>query len=532
VRRLPHLLLGLFSALLPLLAYLQYQWIGRLSEAERERMQAGLRANLNRFRQDFDGELTRLFFAFQSGPPPVPQRTLDDYAERLRRWHEVARDPELLRAVYAADGENLQVLDFHDLQWRAAEWPASLAGLRSRPLVEGDAPALILPRYPGGFLLLELDLDFLRTRALPDLVQEHFAPAGYQIQVRTRSAPGRVIYQSDAAADFSSPDATTPLFEILPEPLGGPRGPRFGLPGPPPVPPRGAAGGRWLLAARHRSGSLEAVVRRARLRNLSISFAVLLLMGATMALLVVSTRRAHRLAQLQLEFIAGVSHELRTPLAVITSAADNLADGLVAGPEQAQRYGAAIRKESRRLGGMVEQVLAFAGAGSGRLRVNPEPTAVATVVSRALAACESDAQEAQCRLETQLPADLPSVLADPTALAHCIQNLVLNALKHGRAGGWVGIHAASNGAAVQISVEDRGPGVDPADLPHLFEPFYRGRRALALQIRGTGLGLSLVRRMMEAQSGSVTVRSTPGQGACFTLTIPVAPPHEAPPPAG
>jgi signal transduction histidine kinase len=523
-------LLGLFSALLPLLAYLQYQWIGRLSEAERERMQAVLRASLNRFRQDFDGEITRLFFAFQAGPPPVPQRTLQDYAERLPRWHEVARDPELLRAVYAADGDQLLLLDFHALSWRAADWPPSLAGLRSRPPADADPPALILPRYPGGFLLLELDLEFLRTRMLPDLMQQHFGPSGYHIQVRTRSAPGRVLYQSDPAANFSSPDATIPLFEILPE--GGPRGPRFAPFGPPPVPQRGAAGGRWVLAAKHRSGSLEGAVRAARLRNLSISFAVLLLMGVTMVLLVVSTRRAHRLAQLQLEFIAGVSHELRTPLSVIASAADNLTDGLVATPEQAQRYGAAIRKESRRLAGMVEQVLAFAGAGSGRLRLNPEPVAVAAVVSRALAVCESDAQEAQCRIETQLPADLPLVLADPTALSHCLQNLVLNALKHGRAGGLVGIKAAFHRESVQISVEDRGPGIDPADLPHLFEPFYRGRRALAQQIRGTGLGLSLVQRMMEAQSGSVVVQSKPGHGACFTLTIPVAPAHETPPPGG
>jgi signal transduction histidine kinase len=181
---------------------------------------------------------------------------------------------------------------------------------------------------------------------------------------------------------------------------------------------------------------------------------------------------------------------------------------------------------------MVEQVLTFAGAGSGRLHLNLEPIAVPLVVNRALAACEPEIREAGCRIETQVPETLPLVLADSTALVHCLQNLLLNALKYASGGGWVGLRAACKGDAVQISVEDRGPGIDPADLPHLFEPFYRGRRVIASQIRGTGLGLSLVQRMMEAQSGSVSVQSTPGQGACFTLTIPVAAPHETPPAVG
>lgn len=534
--RLPQALLLLLVVLLPFLAFLQYRWIGQLSDAERERMQANLLAVMTRFRQDFDGELTRTFMAFQMGPPLASERTLHDYAERFARWRDEDPNSLLVRNLYAIEEDGrVLLLDPDSLRWNPADWPPALAPLRPRlesrtrqPFRPGppfrlavadDVPALILPRY-SGFLILELDLPYIQTDLLPELARRHISTFTYHLQIVTKTTPPKVIYQSDPAADFSSPDATISLFDIL-------------APGPRPLPrdrPRG--GGLWLLHAKHRSGSLEAAIERVRRRNLFISFGVLLLMAVTMGLLVVSTRRAQRLARLQMEFVAGVSHEIRTPLAVISSAADNLADGLVTTPEQAQRYGAAIRKEGRRLADMVQQVLTFAGAESGRLSLQLESVPLSAVVERALAACDAAVREAGCRLEVDIPPDLPPVLADPTTLSHCLQNLLLNACKYGNDGHWVGVRVRLLPDSIEVSVTDRGPGIDPADLPHIFEPFYRGRHAIASQIRGTGLGLSLVQRIMEAHGGAVTVRSTPGQGACFTLTLPLAPTHETTPSLG
>lgn len=114
---------------------------------------------------------------------------------------------------------------------------------------------------------------------------------------------------------------------------------------------------------------------------------------------------------------------------------------------------------------------------------------------------------------------------DPAALRRALQNLLTNALKHGQEGGWVGI-AAETGSQrgrrqVRIAVMDRGAGIEPADLPHVFEPFYRGRRAVERQVHGNGLGLTLVQRVARAHGGSVTVKSVAGEGSVFTLHLPI-----------
>jgi len=291
-------------------------------------------------------------------------------------------------------------------------------------------------------------------------------------------------------------------------------------------------GGRWELRIKHRAGSLDQAVASARNRNMAISGAILIVMAASILMLAVTTRRAQRLARLQMEFVAGVSHELRTPLSVICSAGDNLADGVVSSEQQTRRYGGVIRDEGRRLVDMVEQILRFAGIQSGRVRYDVQPVEVTEVVDRALHACGPAVQSSGCKVERSLEADLPPVMADPTALTHCLSNLIGNALKYGRVGGWVGIEARlihdPAGDQVEILVRDRGEGIAPKDLPHIFEPFYRGERAISDQIQGAGMGLSLVKRIVEAHSGSVGVESAPGAGACFRLRIPAATEEQIP----
>src|SRR5207249_9855818 len=132
--------------------------------------------------------------------------------------------------------------------------------------------------------------------------------------------------------------------------------------------------GAWIVRARYRGGSLETIVARSRRRNLAISGGVLELLGAAFALVMAAAQRQRRLARQQMEFVASVSHELRTPLAVICSAGENLADGVVADATQVRRYGSLVETEGRRLAAMVERVLDFAGIASG-----PPPRARAEV---------------------------------------------------------------------------------------------------------------------------------------------------------
>jgi signal transduction histidine kinase len=297
--------------------------------------------------------------------------------------------------------------------------------------------------------------------------------------------------------------------------------------------PRGAAAGLpvWHVHLLHGAGSLDAAVGRARWRNLLVSFGVLLLLGASVTLVLISSARARRLAAQQMEFVAGVSHELRTPLAVIRSAAENLADGIVDDEKQVRRYGQLIAGEGRRLTQMVEQVMTFAGLQAGRPGFDVRPIEVGPVVDDAVAAVAPVARDEQAEIACDVATALPRVMADPSAVGRALQNLLGNAVKYGGAPPRIRVTArmaspSLRGGEVLVTVSDSGPGIAPRDLPHIFEPFYRGSDAVSKQIHGSGLGLSLVQRIMQELGGRVTVKSEPGQGSAFTLHLPVAPETE------
>jgi signal transduction histidine kinase len=282
----------------------------------------------------------------------------------------------------------------------------------------------------------------------------------------------------------------------------------------------------WQLVLQHASGSLDAAVNQARARNLWLSFGLLAVLAAGMVLIVTNAQRSERLATQQIDFVATVSHELRTPLAVIRSAAQNLSAGVVDDPARAKQYGALIDAEGRRLTEMVEQVLDYAGMG-GRVRDDAaRPVDLGRVAADVVESCAPIATEARVRIEIDVAAGLPAVSGDAQALRSAIQNLVTNALKYGADGGWVGVDVRAGRAgarpAVVVTVRDRGLGVDPRDRRHVFEPFYRGRRAIDAQVRGNGLGLSLVKRVADAHGGRVALEAGPGAGAVFTLSVPIA----------
>lgn len=288
----------------------------------------------------------------------------------------------------------------------------------------------------------------------------------------------------------------------------------------------------WRLVVTHREGSLEAAVERVRWRNLAVSAGVLALLAATLTVLAASAQQARRLARQQIEFVAGITHELNTPLAAVRSAGQNLADGVVSDPRQVKRYGALIEREGRRLSGMVSKVLEYAGIQSGNKTYRPETLAIGDVVDEALADCRWVLEEKGIEVQRDIAPDLPMVVADRAALRMAVQNLLDNAVKYAGAARWIGVrgHAHGvdpNGREVCLIVEDRGPGIQAEDRPHLFEPFYRGRDVAGGTIHGSGLGLSLVRHAVEAQHGSLNVVTGPG-GSAFTIRLPAAPAPAAP----
>jgi signal transduction histidine kinase len=174
---------------------------------------------------------------------------------------------------------------------------------------------------------------------------------------------------------------------------------------------------------------------------------------------------------------------------------------------------------------MVEQVLQFSGAKAGWVVQKPEPLSVEAVIEAAI-------QESQCVVEKNIDPGLPPILGDPVALRHALQNLIGNAAKYGMEGGnWIGVFASKTRdkepAMVEIRVADRGPGIPEDEQKHIFEPFFRGRRAVQDQIHGAGLGLNLAKKIVEAHGGSIRVKSEPMKGTEFIVRIPAAPPGES-----
>jgi two-component system phosphate regulon sensor histidine kinase PhoR len=256
-----------------------------------------------------------------------------------------------------------------------------------------------------------------------------------------------------------------------------------------------------------------------------LSLGILGLLGTTAILLVVSTQRAQKFAKQQVEFVSSVSHELRTPLSVIRMAARNLERGTIRDDEGIKRYANLIGNEERRLTEMVERVLAFGQTQSNDKTYSMQTVSLRAVVDAALADCQPLIEEREARIESNFPSDEILVVGDPDALRQAIQNLVANAVKHGGEHPQVSISVKDESSAkrpeIAITVKDRGRGIAKKDLPHIFEPFYRGSRAVDDQVQGSGLGLTLVKDVVEAHGGRVAVKSD-RSGSRFTLRIPAA----------
>ncbi len=146
---------------------------------------------------------------------------------------------------------------------------------------------------------------------------------------------------------------------------------------------------KWFLNVRHTEGSLQNFVYKTRNKNLAIGFGILTLLGVCIGLIFITTNRAKRFAQRQVDFVSSVSHEFRTPLAVIYSAGENLSDGVIDSREKVTNYGNLIKGEGKKLSAMVEQILEFAGANSGKKKYKFETVNVSQVVENAINECQS-----------------------------------------------------------------------------------------------------------------------------------------------
>ncbi|MEE8218543.1 MAG: ATP-binding protein [Vicinamibacteria bacterium] len=433
------------------------------------------------------------------------------------------------------------------------------------PMIEPDRrePRRLAPRdfRLDSATVIELNVGYLTRALLPRLAEVHFGPldeGDYAVAVLSRH-DGTILYSSDPSlgpAELEHGDVRLGLLSQQGwtgwpgspggrfnrgsrppgmRPPGGRRPPHASPPAsgfPDPSGPEGRGrppGGEeepslWVLVVRHHGGSLGAAVAAARRSNLAVGLGILLLLGTAAVVLAVGGQRAGRLARQQLEFVAGVTHELHTPLAAIRSAGQNLADGVVSDAQQVHRYGDLIQKESARLSALVAQVLDFAGIESGARAYVVEPVALGPLVWKVIGDLDLVLEEAGLTVEVDIADELPEIRGDATALRRAIENLLTNSVKFAAEGGWVGVRARprSDGRAVVLRVEDRGPGIPTSEHERVFKPFYRGRAAEQNQTPGSGLGLSMVRHVAEAHAGRVHIEPREEGGTAVEMELPIA----------
>ncbi len=549
-------------AVVSVLAVYQYRWTGEISRTEQARLRNSLATSVRNFDQEFSYDFQQLCEGFELDPEADPSAIENRVARQQASWTRTSAHAELVKGLYVWKTEGskaaaLEYLNPNDNRFHDANWPPGLESLHrflmeraeffSRAIDDreaiyypwtyvADPSALIRPifeiasggrdssssAHTMGILIVILNREYLERKYLPDLVDRHFGAAGqrsFVVSVRTVKPPYQTIYISDAKSSVSASatDAAVNLFDLV--------GEEARRRGHPPL-QAGAAGEQWQLVAQHPAGSLEEAVASWRRRNLAISLGLLAVLAGSMALIFSGARRSKALARMQMEFVAGVSHELCTPLAVINTAAENLADGVVENIEQMQEYGGLIRTQGRRLGRLVDEVLLFTAGRFGLSGYDLEPVEVAPLLAQSLSTSEANLHEAGFTVAKQIGENLPPILADPSAAITCIENLVSNALKYSNSSKWIAIRACEAEAGtkpeVRISVEDKGLGISSADLAHIFEPFYRVQSVRDNQIRGVGLGLYLVKRMMEDMGGRVSVTSDLGRGTEVVLHFPAA----------
>ncbi|MDQ6760466.1 MAG: HAMP domain-containing histidine kinase, partial [Acidobacteriota bacterium] len=512
---------------------------GEVSRAERERLRSGLTEQTGRLAQAFDDELRDSCRAVIPAAADLRDKGIPEaHRSRYQGW-AASHDASVFARIGIAvpEGDTLKLYGI-DGQGRMTpmQWPANWESLRvamtgrmrgaGPPSVPPNSTLIEFPVFDNSgardnprpeveWMIFEVSQEHLENKTLPRLIKQYLggAESAYDVSVSWADASRSIIFstRADKSSVAVGADLATGIFSTDNAGLADRFQRRTG---------RAGARARWTLAVRHREGSLDAAVARARTRNSLTSFVLVGVLGAAAWALVRYTARSRRLAEMQFRFAAGVSHDLRTPLTAIRGAAFNLADGLVTEPAGIKRYAKLILRNAEELTSMIENVLAFSASLHSRREERGETFAVGDLLKHAAAALAQESEQAGCQVELSVAPDLPPVAGDPVALELAFRNLIGNAARHAGQGKWIGISAERCADGVEVRVSDRGDGIPEMERERIFEPFYRGEQALTAQVRGTGLGLSLVKDTVKLHHGTITVQNLPTGGAQFTVRLP------------
>ena len=239
----------------------------------------------------------------------------------------------------------------------------------------------------------------------------------------------------------------------------------------------------------------------------------------TVATLVILYREAY-LTRLQTDFVNKVSHDLRTPLTSIRMFVETLQLGRLEDPARREEALAIISSETERLSALITRLLDWARMESGKRSFDLRRQPVGPIVDDALRAVEPQRLQTGAKVIRTLAPGLPQIYVDRDALSGVLVDLLQNAFKYTGPEKRISILARAAGPSVEIVVEDNGPGIPGSDQKRIFDKFYRGKDPLERTIEGSGLGLSMVKHILKAHGGKVSVRSELGKGAAFTVLLP------------
>jgi signal transduction histidine kinase len=443
---------------------------------------------------------------------------LDDFQKRNRIYRQVFFVSPV-GLVYYSQADDGRSQDSRPLpEWALSAIIAELtgAGRMPSPLVHVSAPDSLGPvqityftvHSNAGELLgaagFVWDLDYVkRDRAFLDRILIHRLEANPDI------FPGEF---------FRSPVAITLLDE---------RGEPF-YSTVPDAPPRFIARRAFSrvlpfyeVAIRLSDDRFDAWVRSVVTANLAIIAVTFLVILTAAAFALRFILHEMELSELKSTFVSNVSHELKTPLALIRLFSETLEMGRVTEPEKQKEFLRIIHKESDRLTHLINNVLDLSRIEQGKKTYQLEPVDLAAIVRETLTAYQFQLEQQGFAVESQIEENLPPVRADGAALTQAILNLMDNAIKYSGTRRYLRVELAREGAEARIAVEDHGVGIPPREQASIFEKFYRVEKGLVHDVKGSGLGLALVKHIVDGHGGRITVDSRPGQGSRFSIFLPL-----------
>lgn len=278
----------------------------------------------------------------------------------------------------------------------------------------------------------------------------------------------------------------------------------------------------WKVRIGLKNTNLDALTRNSFLQSAGATLLVLLLLLGGIVLTIRATDREARLAEAKSNFVANVSHELKTPLSLLSLFSEILELGRVKNEEKKIEYYQIIRHESRRLNKMIDNILDFSKIEAGRKTYKFVDGDIGEVIDDVLSSYRYQIVNSGFDVQKNIPASLPPVLIDRDAMAQAISNLVDNAIKYSGKVKQLSITAEALESKLSVEIADQGIGIPRVEQAKVFEKFYRVGNGMVHDVKGSGLGLSLVKHIIEAHKGTISVESEVGTGSRFTILLPLA----------